>query len=107
MKKFLLGSCLLIAIALLFSARWSTKAVDAPAANDLPIPDTTLAVALSLQDMVNQSDVIAIGNCVETKSVWVDRSLVTLATVSVSENLKGTESSNITVALPGSVDANR
>jgi hypothetical protein len=57
--------------------------------------------------MVNQADVIAIGNCVETKSVWVDRSLVTLATVSVTESLKGNGSSNITVALPGGVDANR
>ena len=57
----------------------------------LGTPDTTLAVALSLEDMVDQSDVIAIGNCVETRSVWVDRTLVTLATVSVSETLKGTE----------------
>ncbi len=106
MKKILLGSCLLIAIALLVSARWGTKAVNAPPANDLPLADTSLAVALSLQDMVNQSDVIAIGNCVETKSVWVDRSLVTLATVTVTESLKGTQST-ITVELPGGVDANR
>jgi hypothetical protein len=57
--------------------------------------------------MVNQSDVIAIGTVHETKSVWVDRSLVTLATVSVSETLKGTESTSLTVVLPGGVDANR
>jgi hypothetical protein len=57
--------------------------------------------------MVNQSDVIAIGNCVETKSVWVDRTLVTLATVSVTESLKGDGPSTITVELPGGVDANR
>jgi hypothetical protein len=105
MKKITLVSCLLIVIALLVSTRWAT-AVDAPPQDTLPIADTSLAVALSVQDMVNQSDVIAIGNCVETRTVWVDRSLVTLATVSVSENLKGTESS-ITVALPGGVDANR
>lgn len=105
MKKITLVSCLLIVIALLVSSRWAT-AVDAPPQDALPIADTSLAVALSFQDLVNQSDVIAIGNCVETKTIWVDRSLVTLATVSVSENLKGTESS-ITVALPGGVDANR
>ena len=57
--------------------------------------------------MVDQSDVIAIGNCQETKSVWVDGTLVTLATVSVSETLKGAESGNLTVVLPGGVDANR
>ena len=106
MKKIILGSCLLIAIALLVSARWGTKAVNAPPPDDLPIADTSLAVALSVQDMVNQSDVIAIGNCVETKSVWVDRSLVTLATISVTESLKG-NASTLTVELPGGVDASR
>jgi hypothetical protein len=107
MKKIILASCLLIVIALFVSARWGTKATDAPADQTLATPDTTLAVALSLQDMVNQSDVIAIGNCVETKSVWVDRTLVTVATVSVNETLKGTESSNLTVVLPGGADVNR
>jgi hypothetical protein len=57
--------------------------------------------------MVNQSDVIAIGNCVDTKSVWVDRALVTLATFSISESLKGSETATITVELPGGIDANR
>ena len=107
MKKILLGSCLLIAIALLVSARWGTKAVNAPPPNDLPTSDTSLALALSVEDMVNQSDVIAIGNCVETRSVWVDRTMVTLATVSITENLKGNVSSTITVELPGGIDANR
>jgi len=107
MKKLLLASCILIAIALLISTRWGTKAVNAPPDDTLGTPDTTLAVALSLDDMVDHSDVIAIGNCVDTKSVWVDRSLVTLATVSVSETLKGAESGNLTVVLPGGVDANR
>ena len=105
MKKITLVRCSLIVIALLVSSRWAT-AVDAPPQDTLPTPDTSLAMALSVQDMVSQSDVIAIGNCVETKSVWVDRSLVTLATVSITENLKGNESS-ITVALPGGVDSNR
>ena len=107
MKKILLGSCLLIAIALLISARWGTKAVNAPPQDDLPVADTTLALALSLEDMINQSDVIAIGNCVETRSVWVDQTLVTLATVTVTETLKGNEASTLTVELPGGIDANR
>jgi hypothetical protein len=107
MKKFILVSCLLIVAALFVSTRWSTNAVNAPPDDVLPTPDTSLAVALSVEDMVNQSDVIAIGDCVETRSVWVDRSLVTLATVSVTESLKGTETSSITVALPGGIDTNR
>ena len=107
MKKITLASCILVVLALLISARWGTKADDAPDSNTLGTPDTTLAVALSLEDMVDQSDVIAIGNCTETKSVWVDGTLVTLATVSVSETLKGAESENLTVVLPGGIDANR
>lgn len=107
MKKVTLASSLLIVLALLISANWGTKADDAPPSDTLGTPDTTLTVALSLEDMVAQSDVIAIGNCVETKSVWTDGTLVTLATVSVSESLKGAESGNLTVVLPGGVDANR
>lgn len=107
MKKILLASCILIAIALLISARWGSSADEAPPQDTLPTPDTTLAVALSLEDMVAQSDVIAIGNCVETKSVWVDGTLVTLATVAIGETLKGGESGTITVVLPGGADANR
>ena len=107
MKKITLASCILIGIALLISARWGTKADDAPPSDSLGTPDTTLALALSLEDMVDQSDVIAIGNCTDTKSVWVDGTLVTLASVSVNETLKGTESGSLTVVLPGGVDANR
>ena len=107
MKKITLASCILIVLALLVSTRWGTKADVAPPSDTLGTPDTTLAVALSLEDMVDQSDVIAIGNCVETKSVWVDRTLVTLATVSVSETLKGAEAGNLTVVLPGGADMNR
>ena len=107
MKKITLASCVLIVLALLISTQWGTKADDAPASDTLGTPDTTLAVALSLEDMVDQSDVIAIGNCVETKSVWVDRTLVTLATVSVSETLKGAQTGNLTVVLPGGADMNR
>jgi len=107
MKKITLASCLLIVIALLVSARWGTKAVNAPPDDTLGASDTTLAVALSLQDMVSQSDVIAIGNCVSTQSAWVDGSLVTMATVSVSETLKGAGSDTVVVVLPGGIDANR
>jgi hypothetical protein len=108
MKNKSLCICLVILAALVASARWASRANDAPADPTLQAADTTLAVSLSLEDMVNQSDVIAIGNCTETQSVWVDKSLVTIATVAVNETLKGDESTtNLTVALPGGADANR
>ena len=108
MKNKSLCICLVLLAALVASARWASRADEAPSEPTLQAADTTLAVSLSLEDMVSQSDVIAIGSCVETQSVWVDKSLVTLATVAVNETLKGDESTtNLTVALPGGADANR
>lgn len=108
MKNKTLAISILILIALVVSARWGgSTAQDAPAPDSLQATDTTLAVALSLEDMVSQSDVIAIGNVVDTRSMWVDRNLVTLATVSVSESLKGAPGETVTVVLPGGVDVNR
>jgi hypothetical protein len=107
MKNKTLAISLLILIALVVSARWASRADNAPAADALQATDTTLALALSLEDMVNQSDVIAIGNVLDTRSLWVDRNLVTLATVSVGESLKGAPGETVTVVLPGGVDTNR
>ena len=107
MKKTILASCLIIGIALLVSSRWGTNAVNAPPQDFLATPDTTLAVALSLEDMVNQSDVIAIGSCTDVRSIWVDGTLVTLATMAVSETIKGADSGSLTVVLPGGADVNR
>ncbi len=111
MKTKTLGICLLVLVTLVSASLWAnsaSRADGAPADPTLQAADTSLAVALSLDDMVSQSDVIAIGNCVNTQSVWVENRLVTLATVAVNETLKGDESTtNLTVALPGGVDANR
>ena len=106
MKKMILAISLVIGIALIASMRWSTTATDAPPADQLPA-DSTLAVALSVGDMVSQADVIAIGRAVDTRSMWVDRSLVTLVTVAVNESLKGTPGDTLTVVVPGGIDANR
>jgi len=98
----------LIVLALMVSARWATKAVSPAPDNVLQTPvDATLANGLSMQNMVNQSDLIAIGNCLNRKSVWLNRTLVTRATITVTESLKGADLGTITVALPGGVDANR
>lgn len=106
MKKMTLAISLVIGIAVLASMRWPSTATDAPPADQLPA-DTTLAVALSVGDMVSQADVIAIGRALETRSMWVDRSLVTLVTVAVNESLKGAPGETLTVVVPGGVDANR
>lgn len=107
MKKTIFASCLIIVIALVISFSRGTTAVNAPPQDTLPTPDTTLAVALSLEDMVAQSDVIAIGSCTDLRSEWMDGTLVTRASVAVSETLKGAEGGNLTVVLPGGADSNR
>src|SRR5262245_6607661 len=67
----------------------------------------TTARRLSNRELVQIAEVIAIGRCTETHSAWEGRILVTLATVNVTETLKGSGESTITVALPGGIDANR
>jgi hypothetical protein len=62
---------------------------------------------LTHQDLAAQAELILIGKCISTMTIWVNRNLYTLATISVSETLKGDQSSTVTVALPGGVDANR
>src|SRR5688572_29011312 len=108
MKNVALAMALIVAV-MLISSRWSSKAVNAPPQQDLSETSagTTLTTGLSISDMIDQSDLIAIGSCVDTRSVWIYRTLVTLATISVAETLKGAELPTITVALPGGIDANR
>lgn len=62
---------------------------------------------LSLRAMVQQADVIVAGTCERVESRWVDRALVTLATISVSETLKGGGRPELTLVMPGGMDLNR
>lgn len=67
----------------------------------------TTVAALTNQAMAQAADVIAVGRCVEVRSAWEGRTLVTIATVAVNDVLKGEPTSTITVVLPGGIDANR
>jgi hypothetical protein len=108
MKKITIGICGLVLIALLASTYAARNPVQDPApANTVNPSELSVAIDLSIDQMTAESDLIAIGSCLSTQSVWVDRTLVTLANISVQEVLKGEDSSTITVALPGGVDANR
>jgi hypothetical protein len=108
MKKIILVICSLVLLVLTASALWATNPGDPPQIpNTLDPSETSLAIDLSVEEMVNQSDLILIGQCTDVRSQWIDRNLVTLATVSAREILKGDGSSSVTVVLPGGVDANR
>jgi hypothetical protein len=67
----------------------------------------TTAVERTENDMVREAAIIVTGHCTHLQSQWVGKTLVTLATIQVSEVLKGDAGSQVTVVLPGGVDSNR
>lgn len=69
-----------------------------------PVAATT-AVEMSDESLVESADLIVVGTAQEVESTWLDRDLVTLATVEVAETLKGAADGPVTVVLPGGVDA--
>lgn len=81
--------CLLVA-ALALTPAWATTAVERT--------DT---------DLIQEAAIIVTGHCTHLQSQWLDRTLVTIATISVSEVLKGQAGSEVTVVLPGGIDVHR
>jgi hypothetical protein len=67
---------------------------------------TTVQVK-SDREMSQEADMIVVGRCVKTRSEWVDKVLVTVATLDVSETLKGSAKKTIEVILPGGIDTKR
>src|SRR5436305_9828631 len=49
----------------------------------------TTAVERTETDLIQESAIIVTGHCTHLQSEWLDRTLVTIATISVSEVLKG------------------
>ena len=89
--------------------RHSTKAALCLLVAALAVPAAwaTTAVELTVTDMIQEAEIIVTGHCTQLQSQWVDGDLVTLATIQVSEVLKGQAGAQVTVVLPGGVDANR
>lgn len=109
MKKLLYGiCCLLILVVVAASGLRRAKAVNvtAPGVRNTPF---ALTNETSERQMALQSDLIVTGQCLDLQSAWIQdgRVLVTLATVSVGETIKGEPASTVTVVLPGGTDANR
>lgn len=80
----------LVAVALALTPAWATTAVERT--------DT---------DLIQEAAIIVTGHCTHLQSQWLDRTLVTIATISVSEVLKGQAGSEVTVVLPGGIDVHR
>jgi hypothetical protein len=67
----------------------------------------TTVVDKSHDTMAREAALIATGQCTQLASAWIGRELVTVATVKVTERLKGLSASEIQVIVPGGIDVNR
>jgi hypothetical protein len=104
MKKKLFALSGVFMIALVIAGLWATKATSiTDAQNTREAEPISLAPGLSMEQMAQGASAIVIGKCVATQSQWVERRLVTLATISVSESLKGDAGVTLTVETPGGV----
>jgi hypothetical protein len=77
------------------------------AALAVPASWATTAVERTESDLIREAAIIVTGQCTHVQSQWVGRDLVTLATISISEVLKGRAGSEVTVVLPGGIDSKR
>lgn len=109
MKKSVYASCCLVLAALIASGLWATRATSPSPSDQGTDSNVTSQSDLVLQDMAQQSELILTGRCADTSSTWIEngRVLVTLATISVDEVIKGDQASTVTVVLPGGIDINR
>ena len=97
-------------ILLVIAGLWATKAINLNDVQQTVNPTaTSLGTDMPMRQMVKESSSIVIGQCAETRSKWVGRSLVTEATISVEEAIKGDAAAGtqVTVELPGGIDLNR
>jgi hypothetical protein len=67
----------------------------------------TTALERNTNEMIQESQLILTGRCTHVESRWVGRDLVTVATIAVSESLKGAAGSEVNVVIPGGVDSKR
>jgi hypothetical protein len=110
MRKKLFALSGVFMMVLVIAGLWATKAINLNDVQQTIDPAaTSLGAGMPMRQMVEESSSIVIGRCAETRSKWVGRSLVTEATISVEEALKGDAAAGtqVTVELPGGIDFNR
>ena len=100
-----------VTLALITTTLWATSRAHSNSQQltrvNVPKRGTDSAPQMTTDELVQQSQLIATGRCVETHTSWIGRTLYTLATIQVSETLKGQAAQTLTVAIPGGVDMNR
>jgi len=107
MKKKLFALSGVFLIVLVIAGLWATRATDLNDVQLTPQPPMSQTSGMSMEQMAQGAALIVLGECTGTKSQWVERRLYTLATVTVTESLKGAAPEKVTVAIPGGIDSNR
>jgi hypothetical protein len=103
MKKKLYALSGVFLIVLVIAGLWASKAGGFTQGDQAIDSSTSRKVnGVSMEDMARGADLIVFGTCTGTTSQWIDgRRLITLATISVAETLKGGPQSTLTVVVPG------
>lgn len=107
MKKLLCGICFVLILAVVTAyglRRASAVSLIRPTGGNTSF---ALTDQVSEKQMALESELIISGRCVDTRSLWMGRTLVTLATISVGEVIKGQPQETLTVVLPGGTDVSR
>lgn len=72
----------------------------------MPAQATTMK-KMNEAEMATAASTIVLGHCRSATSQWVGGTLMTSVTVEVSETLKGAAANEITLVIPGGIDASR
>ncbi|HEU0185065.1 MAG TPA: hypothetical protein VFS27_07100 [Blastocatellia bacterium] len=107
MKKKLYALSGVLLIVLVITGLWAAKAVSFMGVAQTGDSAATQSAGVSIQSMTQGASLIVVGTVLETRSEWIDRRLVTRATVLVAESLKGAAPEKVVVLLPGGIDAKR
>jgi len=108
MRRFPLVVCSILLLSLVVSGLWATRATKTQLAEQyLEVTNPSNATGLDMRQMSQGATTIVTGQCIGTRSTWVGRTLYTIATVQVSETIKGDPQTTVNVAIPGGIDLNR
>ena len=108
-RRTLYISCVVVALITMTLLVASRARSDTPQLTRINVSKRGIdsAPPMTTDELVQKSQVIATGRCLETHTDWVGRMLFTFATIQVSETLKGQPAQTLTVATPGGIDMNR
>jgi hypothetical protein len=108
MKKLILSVCSFLLLIAIASGLWGAMAVNRQKPGlAMKMGNQGVISTAEMQKLAQESQLIVTGQCLNTRSAWIGRNLVTVAAVEVSETIKGLPTSTVDVVLPGGIDTTR